>query len=134
MAWPAFCQSSTAWIPTALVALLLGMIAVIHSADTFSSILLGVPGSSGSQATVLDGYPLARRGEAARAFGAAFLASLIGGTFGAIILFFFLPIARPLVLTFDSPELFMLSICAGPSACSNTGGTGHDLRRRETHS
>ena len=65
--------------PSTAFALLIGMAAVIHTADTFPSVLLGVPGSSGSQATILDGYPLAQQGEAARALGAAFFASLLGG-------------------------------------------------------
>jgi putative tricarboxylic transport membrane protein len=92
------------------IALLIGMAAVVHTADTFPSVLLGVPGSSGSQATIMDGYPLARRGEAGRALGAAFSASLVGGLVGAVTLFLILPIARPIVLAFGSPELFMLAL------------------------
>lgn len=90
--------------------LLLGMAAVVHTADTFPSVLLGVPGSSGSQATILDGYPLARRGEAARVFGSAFASSVVGGLLGAAALFALLPVARPLVLSLGSPELFMLAV------------------------
>ena len=96
--------------PFAALAMLIGMAAVVHTADTFPSVLLGVPGSSGSQATILDGYPLAQKGEASRAFGAAFFASMIGGLIGAVVLFLILPVARPLVLTFGSPELFMLTL------------------------
>jgi putative tricarboxylic transport membrane protein len=58
----------------------------------------------------MDGYPLAKRGEAARALGAAFTASLIGGLFGATVLMLIIPIARPVVLAFGSPELFMLAL------------------------
>src|SRR3546814_8877994 len=65
--------------PYSGVALLIGMAAVIHTGDTFPSILIGVPGSSGSQATIVDGYPLARQGKAAMALGAAFFVSMIGG-------------------------------------------------------
>lgn len=92
------------------MALLIGMVAVFHTADTFPSVLIGIPGSSGSQATIMDGYPLARKGQASRALGAAFFSSMIGGIIGAIILFISIPIARPLILAFGSPELFMLSI------------------------
>ena len=92
------------------LSLLIGMIAVIHTSDTFPSVLLGVPGSSGSQATIMDGYPLARRGEASRALSAAFFSSLSGGIIGALILFIILPVARPVVLAFASPELFMLTV------------------------
>ncbi|MFQ5852912.1 MAG: tripartite tricarboxylate transporter permease, partial [Candidatus Binatia bacterium] len=93
----------------AAFAMLIGMVAVIPTSDTFPSVLMGIPGSSGSQATILDGFPLAKRGEAARALGAAFFASLVGGLFGAAVLTMILPIARPIVLAFGSPELFMLA-------------------------
>ncbi len=96
--------------PSTAFALLIGMAAVIHTADTFPSVLLGVPGSSGSQATIMDGYPLAQQGEAARALGAAFFASLLGGVTGAAAIVILLPVARPLILALGSPELFMLAM------------------------
>jgi len=71
---------------------------------------MGIPGSSASQATVLDGFPLAKKGEGARALGAAFSASLYGGIIGAIVLTFFIVVARPVILLFTSAELFMLTI------------------------
>jgi len=91
-------------------ALLIGMVAVIPTSDTFPSVMMGIPGSSASQATIMDGYPLAKKGEAARALGAAFTASLIGGLIGATVLMLIIPIARPVVLAFGSPELFMLAL------------------------
>lgn len=92
------------------MALLIGMTAVLHTGDTFPSVLLGIPGSSGSQATIMDGYPLAQKGEASRALSAAFIASMIGGTIGGLVLFLSIPIMRPLVLMFGSPELLMLAL------------------------
>lgn len=96
--------------PFSGMALLIGMTAVLHTGDTFPSILLGVPGSSGSQATIMDGYPLAQNGEASRALSAAFIASMIGGIIGGVILYLSIPVIRPLVLAFGSPELFMLAL------------------------
>ena len=92
------------------LAMLIGLVAVIPTSDTFSSVLMGIPGSSASQATVLDGFPLARQGQAARALSAAFISSMFGGVFGAIILTGFVVIARPLILSFGSAELFMLAL------------------------
>ena len=92
------------------LATLTGLVAVIPTSDTFTSVLMGIPGSSSSQATVLDGFEMAKRGQASRALGAAFSASLIGGLFGAIVLTFFVQIARPVILLFGSAELFMLAI------------------------
>lgn len=92
------------------LAMLIGLVAVIPTSDTFTSVLMGIPGSSASQATVLDGFPLAKQGQAARALGAAFTASLFGGLFGALILTVFVVIARPVILLFGSAELFMLGM------------------------
>ena len=92
------------------IAMLIGIAAAVPSADTFPSVLMGIPGSSGSQATIMDGYPLARQGQAARALGAAFSASMVGGVIGALALTALVPFARPIVLAFGSPELFMLTL------------------------
>jgi putative tricarboxylic transport membrane protein len=96
--------------PLLVIALLVGMDAVGNTASAFTSILISVPGSSGSQATILDGHPMAKNGEAARALSASFVASLLGGLFGAVVLFASLPVLRPLVLSFSSPEFFILTL------------------------
>ena len=91
-------------------ALLLGMYAVTMTGDTVTSVMLGIPGTAASQATILDGYPLAKKGEAQRAFGAAYSCSVFGGIFGAIILAVSLPILKPLLRSFTNAELFMLGV------------------------
>ncbi|MEM9343868.1 MAG: tripartite tricarboxylate transporter permease [Pseudomonadota bacterium] len=92
------------------LALMVGMVAVVPTSDTFASVLMGIPGSSASQATVLDGFPMAKRGEAARALSAAFASSLFGGLVGAAFLTIFILVARPIVLLFQTPELLMVTI------------------------
>jgi putative tricarboxylic transport membrane protein len=92
------------------LALMVGLVAVVPTSDTFASVLMGIPGSSSSQATVLDGFPLARKGHAAKALSAAFASSLFGGIVGALFLTFFILVARPIVLMFQSPELLMIAI------------------------
>jgi TctA family transporter len=79
------------------------------TSDTIPAVLFGVPGTVGSAATILDGYPMAKKGEAGRAFGAAFTASVIGGLYGAMLLALSIPIIRPIILEIGSPEL--LAIC-----------------------
>ncbi|MBP0484541.1 tripartite tricarboxylate transporter permease [Sagittula salina] len=96
--------------PVSGLALMVGLVAVIPTSDTFSSVLLGIPGSSASQATVLDGFPLSKQGHAARALSAAFVSSLFGGLFGAIVLTVFILIARPLILAFGLPEMLMITV------------------------
>jgi TctA family transporter len=96
--------------PVSGLALMVGLIAVVPTSDTFASVLLGIPGSTASQATVLDGFPLSKKGEAARALSAAFASSLFGGLLGACVLTFFILIARPLILAFGLPEMLMITI------------------------
>ena len=96
--------------PISALSMLIGLVAVIPTSDTFTSVLMRIPGSSASQATVLDGFPLAKKGEGARALGAAFSASLFGGLIGAVILTFVIVVARDVILLFTSAELFMLTI------------------------
>src|SRR5690606_42086666 len=71
--------------PTSALAMLIGILPVLATSDTFASILMGIPGSSASQATILDGFPMAKKGQAARALTAAFSASFLGGIVGAIV-------------------------------------------------
>ena len=96
--------------PVMGLALMIGMVAVVPTSDTFASVLMGIPGSSASQATVLDGFPMAKKGEAARALSAAFASSLFGGLVGATFLTVFILIARPIVLAFGLPEMLMITL------------------------
>ena len=109
--------------PVPAFALLLGMYAVTATSDTIASVMLGIPGTSASQATILDGYPLAQKGQAARAFGAAFTVSAFGGVFGAFILALSLPLILPIILAFNSPELFMLGVLGLSMVGSLSGGS-----------
>ncbi|MFT5440090.1 MAG: TctA family transporter [Alphaproteobacteria bacterium] len=90
------------------ICLIMSIWAVSNTANSITSILFSVPGGGGSQATIMDGYPMAQNGEAARALSAAFTSSAIGGVIGAMVLFAAIPILRPLVLLLGPPEFFML--------------------------
>ena len=109
--------------PLSAIALLLGLFAVTTTSDTIASVMLGIPGTAASQATILDGYPLAKRGEAPRAFGAAFAVSAYGGVFGAIALAISLPIVQPLILAFGSPEIFALALLGLAMVGALSGGS-----------
>ena len=96
--------------PVEAFAFLLGMHAVVATTGDITSVLFGVPGEGTSAATILDGHAMAKKGEAGRALGAALASSLLGAVVGALALALAFPVVRPLVLTFGSPELFMLAI------------------------
>ncbi len=91
-------------------AFLLGMHAVTATTGDITSVLFGIPGEATSAATVLDGYPMTRRGEAGRALGAVLFSSLVGALVGAAVLAASVPIIRPIVLAFGPPEFLMLTL------------------------
>src|SRR3990167_8785230 len=96
--------------PTTAFAFLLGANAVTATTGDITSILFGVPGEGTTASTIVDGHPMAKKGEAGRALGAALMSSLVGAIFGAFVLAAAIPIAAPLVLSIGSPEFFMLAL------------------------
>lgn len=92
--------------------MMIGLQSVTTTSDTFPSVLMGIPGTSGSQATVVDGFPMSKKGEAARALAAAFSASLFGGVFGAAVLSVAIFGAIPIILAMGFGEQMMLIILA----------------------
>jgi len=91
-------------------AFLLGMTAVTATTGDITSVLFGVPGEPTTASTIVDGHSMARNGEAGRALGAVLTSSLVGAVFAGIALGAAVPVIRPLVLSFGSPEFFMLAI------------------------
>ena len=91
-------------------AFLLGMTAVTATTGDITSVLFGVPGEPTTASTIVDGHAMARNGEAGRALGAVLMSSLVGAVFGAVAIAVAVPIVRPVVLSFGSPEFFMLSL------------------------
>ena len=108
--------------PTSAFAFLLGSNAVTATTGDITSILFGVPGEGTTASTIVDGHPMAKKGEAGRALGAALMSSLVGAIFGAFVLALAIPIAAPLVLSIGSPEFFMLALLGITFVGSLSGG------------
>jgi putative tricarboxylic transport membrane protein len=96
--------------PVTAFAFLLGSNAVTATTGDITSVLFGVPGEGITAATIVDGHPMAKNGEAGRALGAALMSSLVGAVFGAFILALAIPVVSPLVLSIGSAEFFMLAL------------------------
>ncbi|QLG60308.1 tripartite tricarboxylate transporter permease [Halorarum salinum] len=90
------------------------LMAVLYGSTTYggsvSAILINVPGTPGSAATLLDGYPLTRQGKAALAIGIATISSFIGAVIGLGFLALFAPILAELALILGPPEMFLLAV------------------------
>jgi TctA family transporter len=108
--------------PVEAFAFLLGMLSVSVMFGDITSILFGVPGEPLSAAVVLDGHPMAKRGEAGRALGAALMSSLIGAVVGAVVLAASVPLIRPVVLAFGSPEFFGFALLGIVFVAALSGG------------
>jgi TctA family transporter len=102
---------------------LLGMHSVVQTTGDITSVLFGIPGEPTTVATIIDGHAMAKKGEAGRALGAALMSSLVGALVGALFLGLAIPVVRPLVLAFGSPEMLMV-IVLGLTCISTLSGQG----------
>jgi len=96
--------------PFLALMVLVGGHAVSTTGGAITSILINVPGTGPSAATLLDGFPMTQQGKAGRAMGAMLVASGMGGVEGSIVLAFLIPIVVPIVMAFGSPECFFLIV------------------------
>src|SRR6056300_633857 len=90
-------------------------VAVVASSttgDSFSGVLLGIPGANSAAATMVDGFPMARNGEASRALSAAITSSTANGLFFGSLTFLFLPWYTKVVMYMGIPELWALVLLA----------------------
>ena len=105
------------------ISFLLGMHSVIATTGDITSVLFGIPGEPTTVATIMDGYPMAKKGEAGRALGATLMSSLVGAVVGAAVLAGAIPVVRPVVLALGSPEMLMV-IVIGLTFISSLSGRG----------
>ncbi|SFC93399.1 tripartite tricarboxylate transporter permease [Massilia yuzhufengensis] len=75
-----------------------------------TAILVNLPGESSSVVTALDGYQMARQGNAGKALATAALASFFAGTVATVLLALFAPPLADLALKFGPAEYFSLMV------------------------
>ena len=96
--------------PEVAFALLLGAYVGAIYGGSISAILVRIPGTPASVMTVLDGYPMARRGESGRAIALATWASFFGGLGSAIFLAVFAPVVATWAFEFSAQEFFAIAV------------------------
>lgn len=89
---------------TAGVSMLLGIYCGGIYGGSISAILLNTPGTPANAATMLDGYPMAKKGEPGRALGISTMSSGFGGLFSAVCLMLFSTLLAKISLKFTSLE------------------------------
>lgn len=102
-----------------LVAVFVGGI----SGGCLTAILIRMPGTPSSVATVIDGFPMAQKGQAGRAIGNAVVASFFGTTISAIILVFSAPLLATFALKFYFAEYVAVGIFGLTAVAALTGNT-----------
>lgn len=103
--------------PYTLVIFTTALVVASTIGDSFSSVVMNIPGASGSAATMVDGFPMAQKGQAARALSASIVTSSVNGLIWGTLVFMFLPLYSVLVLKFGLPEMLMFLILAFSSVC-----------------
>ncbi len=109
--------------PITGILLLLGVYKGGIFGGSIPAILIKTPGTPASSATILDGYPMAEKGEAGRALGMALWASCTADVISNLALILFAGWLASFALNFGPPEfftliLFSLTIIAGVSGDS----------------
>lgn len=92
------------------ILLLLGMYCGAVYGGSITAILISTPGTPASAATVLDGYPMAKKGEAGRALGLSTMGSMFGGVFSTIALIVIAPQLAKVATGFSAAEYFALAV------------------------
>lgn len=86
-----------------------------YYAGSIPAILIKTPGAPGNAATVIEGYPMAEKGQAGKALSLSAGSSFIGGILSAFTLFLLAPFITEFALKFGSPEYF--AVCMMGLAC-----------------
>ena len=103
----------------------IAMMAALYCAGTFggsiTAILINAPGAPPAVATALDGYPMAKRGEAGRALGIAAVSSICGGVASLVVFLFAAPWLARVAISFRPQEYFALAVFALSMLASISG-------------
>lgn len=98
--------------PYMLVVFTTAIVVTSSIGDSFCGVVMNIPGAGGAAATMVDGFPMSRRGEAARALSAAISTSWVNGLVWGLAVFLFLPWYTQIVLYFGTVEMFSFLIFA----------------------
>ena len=98
------------WDANEALALIAGVFVGGVYGGSRTAILLNIPGAPAAIATALDGYPLAKRGEAGEAIALTTVMSVIGGLIGVAALALLAPPLSEFALMFQSRDYLLLGL------------------------
>lgn len=98
--------------PYLAVIFVMAVVAASTTGDTYTGVLLGIPGANSAAATMIDGFPLALQGKATYAISSAVTTSTLNGLLWGSLTFFLLPYYTQLIMIFGVPELWAFTMLA----------------------
>jgi putative tricarboxylic transport membrane protein len=98
------------WEPEQAFLLMASMIGGTSFAGSITAILVNTPGESSNAATLLDGYPMAKNGQASTALSISAVSSAVGAIFGLAVFVAVLPVSRAMILKISYPETFVIGV------------------------
>ena len=90
----------------------MAVVAASTTGDTYTGVLLGIPGANSAAATMVDGFPLAQKGQATYAITAAVTTSTVNGLLWGALTFALLPWYTNLLMILGIPELWAFTMLA----------------------
>jgi len=91
--------------PMEALPLMVSLASVGFTGGAITAILLGIPGETSSIPTTFDGYPMTKKGQGARAIGAAVMGSLLGGVAAAFLALAMMFAVLPMVMAVTSMDM-----------------------------
>ncbi|MFV2034739.1 MAG: tripartite tricarboxylate transporter permease, partial [Halocynthiibacter sp.] len=107
--------------PVPAIGLLLGTYIGGMTGGSVSAILLGIPGTPSAAATVLDGHPMTKNGQASIALGTAVIVSVFGGIFSLIVMIVSVDLVSRVAIGFGPAEIFALVLFGFSTICGLCG-------------
>lgn len=95
---------------TPALVLLISIYSTSKFGGSLTAILFNIPGDNPNAVTLIDGYPMAKNGQAKTAIAASASVSIMGGLFSSLSLIIFMPVMYQIILLFGPAEFFMLAL------------------------
>lgn len=96
--------------PLPALLMMIGVYVGTKLGGSFSAIMLRTPGTPAAACTALDGFPMAQRGEAARALGLATMGSTWGGIIGWAIAFVAVPLIAMVAIRSTNADIALVGL------------------------
>jgi putative tricarboxylic transport membrane protein len=96
--------------PSIIMPIVIALSSTAVVGGSITSILLGIPGEPSNAATILDGYPMMKKGQGLRALGAAISVCWMSNLAAVAFAFLMIPLVVPIVMKFKASETCLVII------------------------